>query len=170
MVADIVFMVLKKIKKVMSHPLMCWDIVSEGNARRFDFEMDLEKMRNIKKLNKWELNMKRNIEDSIIWENKTLLVTNAKLDIVWATKNIFEMNGYQPKEVIGKHPKMFQGAETSLSSRKMIRLAVEESSSFECNITNYKKDGSLYTCHIEAYPVFNQSGELINFLAFENAA
>jgi len=85
-----------------------------------------------------------------------------------ATKNMYKMNGYQSGEVIGKTPKMFQGEATSSQSKKEIRTAIDNLVAFETNIVNYKKDGSLYNCHIEGFPVFNKRGRLVNFIAIEN--
>jgi PAS domain S-box-containing protein len=158
-----------QINKVMGHPLLCWDIVKEGMNRRTEFAHDIQSLQYLLDKNKWASPM-QSIDSSIIWENKTIVVTDTDLNILVATKNMYQMNGYNPAEVIGKHPKMFQGKETSMQSRQQIKIAIEQKTNFNCNILNYKKDGSLYTCHIEGYPVFNSMGQLVNFIAFENAA
>ncbi len=154
----------------MAHPLLCWDIIMEGIGRRAEFNQDITVLQNLMKVQNWQLIMERTIDDCIVWENKTILVTNPDLQIILATKNIYQMNGYKPDEVIGKHPKMFQGEETSITSRKIIKVAIDKQLPFDCNIINYRKDGNLYTCHIECYPIFNKKGQLVNYLALENAA
>ena len=153
----------------MAHPLLCWDIIMEGTSRRTEFNKDITALQNIMKVHNWHLIMERTIDNCIVWENKTILVTNPALQIILATKNIYQMNGYKPNEVIGKHPKMFQGEETSITSRKIIKVAIDKQLPFNCNIVNYRKDGRQYTCHIECYPIFNKKNQLVNYLALENA-
>ena len=153
----------------MAHPLLCWDIIMEGTSRRTEFNKDITALQNIMKVHNWHLIMERTIDNCIVWENKTILVTNPALQIILATKNIYQMNGYKPNEVIGKHPKMFQGEETSITSRKIIKVAIDKQLPFNCNIVNYRKDGKQYTCHIECYPIFNKKNQLVNYLALENA-
>jgi hypothetical protein len=121
------------------------------------------------KVNTWDTLLDRSLDNCIIWENKTILVTNPCLEIVEATKNIYSMNGYRAHEVTGGHPKIFQGKETPIASRKHIKIAVEKQQPFGCDIINYCKDGKLYTCHIDGYPNFNKKGQLVNFIALENA-
>ncbi|MEO6729822.1 MAG: PAS domain-containing protein [Ferruginibacter sp.] len=154
----------------MAHPLLCWDIVMEGSARRKEFAKDITALQNCIKANGWYTLLESAVDNCIVWENKTIIVTDPALQIILATKNIYEMNGYQPHEVIGKHPKMFQGEATSIVSRKKIKTAVEKQVPFECDIVNYRKDGRIYTCHIEGYPIFNRKKQLVNFIAIENAA
>ena len=154
----------------MAHPLLCWDIIMEGTSRRTEFNKDITALQNLMKVHNWHLIMERTIDNCIVWENKTILVTNPALQIILATKNIYQMNGYKPEEVIGKHPKMFQGEETSITSREIIKVAIDKQLPFDCNIINYRKDRTLYTCHIECYPIINKKGQLVNYLALENAS
>ena len=80
------------------------------------------------------------------------------------------MNGYYPKDVLGKSPKMFQGPLTSAKALDNIKIAVKNQLPFKEIITNYKKDGSLYECEIKAVPKFDAKGNLVNYIAFERIA
>ncbi|MBL7769229.1 MAG: PAS domain-containing protein [Flavipsychrobacter sp.] len=151
----------------MSHPLLCWDIILEGRSRRQEFSTDISYLNRLQQSGYWTYSPGRPLDNVLVWENKTILVTNADLKILFASKNIERMNGYQPWEVIGKSPKLFQGPATQLSSRKMIRTALSEIKPFNCTILNYRKDGTLYNCKIEGYPLLNESGRLTNYVAIE---
>lgn len=106
-----------------------------------------------------------------IVDNDTIVVvTCTKLKIVFATKNIVRMNGYQSEEIIGKSPKIFQGKATCSKTSSEIRQAIENREPFEKIVTNYRKDGEIYKCHIKSFPIFNKKGELSHFIAFEKAA
>jgi PAS domain S-box-containing protein len=106
----------------------------------------------------------------VIQSKKTIVVTNANNEIVYASGNITKMNGYSSEEVIGKSPKMFQGKLTSEVSRSNIKKAIMNKLPFKEIILNYRKDGTLYLCEIEAYPKFDAKGNLINYIAFEKLA
>jgi len=154
----------------MKHPLLCWDIIQEGMSRRQTFGADIAALHSLMKRNDWHLKVEQSLDNAIVWENKTILITDPDLQIVLATKNIYRMNGYRADELIGRHPRMFQGPATLETSKKEIKTAIEMRIPFNSNIINYRKDGSTYTCHIEAYPIHNTSGRLVNFIAFENIA
>lgn len=151
----------------MSHPLLCWDIIQEGRIRREEFAKDLQVLSKIQEVNQWNFHSYTSLENALIWENKTILVTSPELVIVFVTKNMAGMTGYMPSEVIGKTPKMFQGPATQEDRRQQIRQAITDKVSFECDILNYRKNGSVYQCRIQGYPVFNTSGSLVHFLAME---
>jgi PAS domain S-box-containing protein len=151
----------------MSHPLQSWDIFLEGRERRKDNAFDLSSIENLMDKFRWEQNSYDAIGNRLVWEGAIILITDAKLSILHATQNMGRLNGYKLQEVIGKTPKMFQGEKTEPEVRKSIRLALEKTQGFDVAITNYRKDGSLYRCNIQAHPLFNKNRELVNFVAFE---
>ncbi len=99
--------------------------------------------------------------------NSTVLVTTPQLRIVYASSSIAKLSGYLPQEVIGQTPILFQGKMTDEETKENIRRSVNRKAAFETSIINYKKNGSLYRCHIKGFPIFNRSKNLVNFIAFE---
>lgn len=153
---------------IMAHPLLCWDIVEEGMSRRAEFRTDIDILYRIQKENCWHFIPERSLDNCLVWENKTIIITTTSLKIVFASKNIYHMNGYTPGEVTGRSPKIFQGKNTSYIQRQYIGNAIKSIQPFDTTIVNYRKDGSMYNCHIEGYPVFNNRQQLVNFIALEN--
>ena len=151
----------------MNHPLLCWDICQEGINRRIALKYDLAVLKKIvaNKIIPYDASP----ENALVWENRVIIITDLKLHIVHATENIYSMNGYLQKEVIGKRPAIFQGEKTEAGERKKIREAIVHQRPFESTITNYKKDGSIYKCHIEGFPLFNKQGTIVHFVAMEKA-
>ena len=86
----------------MMHPLFCWDIVIEGISRRKEFAKDIASLKLLKERNNWHLSVERTLDNCIVGENKTIIATNPDLQIILATENMYDMNGYLPDEVIGK--------------------------------------------------------------------
>lgn len=152
---------------IINMPLMSWDFYAQAFSMMRMSVSDTNLLQNIVSQNNWKKswNFKEHLQD-----NTVIVVTDAILNIVFASKNIVEMNGYYPEEVIGNSPKMFQGKLTNDKISLEISIAVKEQKPFDKIITNYCKDGSIYKCHIKGYPIFNKKGKLINFIAFEKIA
>lgn len=151
--------------KVM--PLVSWDIYAQYFFQTNVVLQDVQSLHQIANKNRWESvwDFKESLQDETV-----IVVTDAQLKIVFASKNIKKMNGYETTEVVGNSPKMFQGAKTDLQVSNEIRQAILNKVPFEKNVINYCKDGSLYKCHIKGFPIFNHKGEVTNFIAFEKIA
>ncbi|WP_299185692.1 PAS domain-containing protein [uncultured Aquimarina sp.] len=147
-------------------PLSSWEFYGEHNWFLNNFKNDLDSLNKITK--KWDF---ENVyHNELVHKKSVIVITNADLKIVYATRNIEKMSGYTPKEVVGNSPKMFQGEQTDLKTSKIIRAAIDNQEPFEVSIVNYKKDRSTYLCHIKGFPVRDKKGKLINYIAFEQAA
>lgn len=136
-----------------------------------ELKHSLSDSRNLKGLalkNKWKLCSDWDIDAPI--DEEVIIVTDAKLTIVFASQNMVKMNGYLPAEVVGNSPKMFQGEMTDSIVSKEIKKAIQLQHSFEKRVLNYRKNGEIYACLIKGYPIFNAKGELSHYIAFEIAA
>jgi PAS domain S-box-containing protein len=153
----------------MSHPLMCWDIYLDAKQRRKELASEIQAINNIHLRNNW--NISHNfIENALIWENSTIVITNLKSEIIYVSENVFVMTGYRSIEVIGKKPTLFQGEKTEILQKELIKNAIVNQKPFDTILTNYKKDGTSYKCHIQGFPMYNNYGKLTNFVAIEKAA
>ena len=148
-------------------PLLSWDLYSVFFRNLKGSEQDLAILNQLSKEFKWDILL--NLSDEL-FTNDAIIVTNSKLQIVFASQGIAEMSGYQPAEVVGNSPKMFQGKGTSTEKRAEINKAISERKPFEATLVNYRKNGQTYDCHIRSFPIFNKKGELTHFIALEKAA
>ena len=129
--------------------------------------IDCNKLSLIASSSKWVVNdwdFKNKLKEEVI------IVTDTKLEIVFASHNLTKMNGYREEEVMGRSPKMFHGSATNSLTSNEIRKAIQLQEPFEKTVLNYKKNGDTYLCLIKGFPVFNRKGELSHFIAFEKAA
>lgn len=148
-------------------PLLCWDFYAEqfDKVKTHVFEKSF--------LLKMSQKMAWAISTDFIHnipQDTVVVVTNPKLEIVFVTENMQGLNGYKPEEVIGGTPRMFQGKDTCVKTSKEIGLAIKAQKPFEKTVLNYCKDGSIYICHIQGFPIFDKKGNLTNFVALERAA
>lgn len=149
-------------------PLLSWDVYCMQTYAQSQLpKEDVLQLEKLALLNKW-VNL-WNFEQKIAQEHKVVVVTDLEQRILFASSQLLSMTGYTPEEVVGKSPKMFQGERTEREITAYIRNAVAQQQPFSTAITNYQKNGDLYTCHIEGYPVFDLEGKLANYIAFEKA-
>jgi PAS domain S-box-containing protein len=148
-------------------PLISWGFSASFQAEIKNIVLDTNKISNLAHDKKWK-NIDWNFRNKL--EEKVILITDTKLNIVFASHNMHKMNGYVEKEVLGHSPKMFQGKETVMKTSNEIREAIALQKPFVKQVLNYKKNGELYYCNIEGFPIFNKKGVLVNFIAFEQAA
>tara|TARA_R110001592_G_scaffold356709_1_gene659036 strand:- start:408 stop:932 length:525 start_codon:yes stop_codon:yes gene_type:complete len=147
-------------------PVLSWDFFAKNLESIKSSDEDMIALMRLRSLNSW--NIDAEVLDERLKVNKNVVVvTDTNLNIVFATKNIWEMNQYHPNEILGKKPNIFQGIKTSKSTLKIVSEAVKTNKPFEVTIVNYRKDGSTYNCWIQGQPVFNQKGKVVNFIAFE---
>ena len=150
---------------IISLPIHSWDLYATFFNKICKSVNDALMLKNLAKDNKWSYG--KNFDDELLEKEHVVVVTDAHLKIVYATQNIYDMNGYKPEEILGKKPKMFQGAETCKETSKIIGQSVQNKEPFEAIILNYRKDGSKYKCWIKGEPILNESGEVVNFIAYE---
>jgi PAS domain-containing protein len=91
--------------------------------------VDLRNLKDIALKNKWESCSEWDIDFPI--KEEVIIVTDAKLTIVFASQNMIKMNGYSPTEVLGKSPKMFQGEVTDRVVSSEINAAIHLQQAFE---------------------------------------
>lgn len=103
-------------------------------------------------------------------ENRELIITDTNFKIIFASKTISSISGYQPEEIVGESPVIFQGKATSKETRHKIKAAISQLKPFKEVILNYRKNGETYWCEIEAYPMFDLNGRFQNYIALEKIA
>lgn len=148
-------------------PLLSWDFGREYLDELNLIFTDCNKLNFIASANKWSA---EDWDFSNKLKEEVVIVTDAKLEIVFASHNMTKMNGYVESEVLGKSPKMFQGHNSSKTTSSEIREAIQSERPFVKTVVNYNKNGEIYVCLIKGFPVFNLKGKLSHFIAFEKAA
>lgn len=152
-------------KAINSYPISSLDIYAQHFGIVCKNLQDVKLLGDLAESKKWELGVP--FRSEIMDKDHVVVVTDTKLNIVYASQNIYMMNGYRPEEIIGQQPKMFQGVETCETTRKEVSQAIKNRKVFEATLTNYRKDGSTYKCWIKGSPVFDRNGKVVNFIAFE---
>ncbi len=88
--------------------------------------------------------------------------------INWVNKHFEDFTGYHLSEIVGMSAcDLLQGPDADSQKSYEIREAIRTKSNCRTIITNYTKSGKEYQADINITPVFNEDGELINFIAIQ---
>ncbi|MDP1674208.1 MAG: PAS domain-containing protein [Burkholderiales bacterium] len=85
----------------------------------------------------------------------SILITDATKDakIVYANKAFKTLTGYAPSEVIGKTPRILQGAATDRKVIARLTDSLKRGGRFEGKAINYKKNGTPFIMYWRVLPV-----------------
>lgn len=85
----------------------------------------------------------------------SILITDATKDakIVYANKAFKTLTGYDPSEVIGKTPRILQGAATDRKVITRLTDSLKRGGRFEGKAINYKKNGTPFIMYWRVLPV-----------------
>lgn len=92
--------------------------------------------------------------------NGIMIVKNSEkgegmLRMVYVNQAQLNISGYTEKELLGQDPKIFQGPENDREILNALKKAITDLLPYECELLNYKKDGSPYWINLSMIPVFN---------------
>lgn len=87
--------------------------------------------------------------------------------ILYVNNAFTKMSGYTKEEIIGKTPRILQGAKTDKALLVHLKETLLRREHFEGETINYRKDGTEYTVHWNISPIYDNEGKLIAFLSFQ---
>lgn len=97
-----------------------------------------------------------------------IIVTDAEGKIEWTNKGFFNITGYSLNEMIGKSPgSVLQGENSSKETIAYLKNQILKKEPFDCEILNYHKTGHPYWIRINGQPLFDKSGNVVQFFALE---
>jgi len=85
----------------------------------------------------------------------SILITDATASgkIIYANKAFKKLTGHDPSEVIGKTPRILQGAGTDKKVINRLAVALKSGGKFEGKAINYKKDGTPFIMYWRVLPI-----------------
>lgn len=97
-----------------------------------------------------------------------VIITDKNGLIEWVNDGFTHLSDYTAAEVIGKKPGSFlQGPLTNPNTVETIRAKLREKKEFTTELINYRKNGSPYWNRIAISPIFDENGELTQYISVE---
>ncbi|RFM26611.1 PAS domain-containing protein [Deminuibacter soli] len=151
-------------------PLLSWDIFMESYQQLINsskqVRKDLDALERLAGQHKW--NQEFEYQPYLLGRLNAIIVTDAQQQIVWTSHNFESLTGYKLKEVLGKRPSLLQGPETSSEIKQHISEQLRQPAILKnIQVVNYRKNGESYLCEFDIHPLFNNTGALVHFIAFE---
>jgi PAS domain S-box-containing protein len=101
--------------------------------------------------------------------DNAVVITDAEGFTEWVNDAFTRVTGYTFDEVKGLRPGwVLQGPGTDRATVDALRASLQAGSSHNCELLNYRKDGSEYWVEIEVQPVRDADGVLTHFIAVES--
>ncbi|UQB42122.1 EAL domain-containing protein [Thiomicrospira microaerophila] len=94
-----------------------------------------------------------------------IMITDPYHRIMRVNRAFTEITGYSADEILGKTPKILRSDQHESSFYNQIKYQLRSRHSWQGQIWNRKKDGSLFLDDLLIQPVYNEQKELINFVA-----
>lgn len=153
--------------KKLNTPLKCWDIYAMhliNQAAEFTVKLELDILKGYKKKYGWLFDFEKLLCNS---NYEAIVLTDANSNIEWTSKGFTKMTGYSASYSKGKRPSFLQGEKTSKHSIENIKRNLKRQDCTKETIINYKKNGDVYNCYIEFFPLKNNRNRITHFLALE---
>ncbi|MCX2740305.1 PAS domain-containing sensor histidine kinase [Pontibacter anaerobius] len=97
-----------------------------------------------------------------------VVIMNPAGKIEWVNDGFCRLTGYDRHEVVGHIPsELLQGSGTDPKTSKRIRSKYESRKPFSEEVLNYRKTGEKIWFYIDVTPIFDQEGNLQNYIAIE---
>ncbi|WP_281926256.1 PAS domain S-box protein [Methylocystis bryophila] len=101
--------------------------------------------------------------------DNAVIVTDATGRIEWVNDAFTRITGWRAGEVAGRKPGEFlQGPETDPKVARFMSEELRAGRGFTVKLINYRRSGEKFWFAIEVQPLFNEAGELTNFMAIES--
>ena len=97
-----------------------------------------------------------------------MVVTDPRRDdnpIVWANSAFLGLTGYGRDELYGHNCRRLQGPLTDPATLKGLRDAIAQGGAFECELLNYRKDGTPFWNGMTVNPVRDADGDILYFFS-----
>ncbi len=128
-----------------------------------DISIALERFNAIAEQEKQQQNL---AISSIAFEShEAILITDANTNIIRSNKAFTKLTGYSQQEVQGKSPSILKSELHTESFYKALWKSIYNKGSWQGEIWNRKKDGSLYPCWQSISSVLNQKGEVTHYIS-----
>ncbi|MCW8838708.1 MAG: CHASE domain-containing protein [Thiovulaceae bacterium] len=95
-----------------------------------------------------------------------VIVTDNEQKIMYVNSAFENSTGYTQADIYGKNPNFLQGKDSNKQTIQYIKDKLKSNETCECEILNYKKDGSKFWNQLSITPIF-ENNKIIRYIAIQ---
>ena len=99
---------------------------------------------------------------------ESIIITEPDGTIRYVNPAFTRLTGYTSEEVVGKNPKIWSSGKHSSAFYKQMWQAIQSGEIWSADLTNRRKDGSLYSAELTVAPLYDDFGSIEGFVGIEN--
>jgi len=96
-----------------------------------------------------------------------IVITDKTSKIIWSNRAFSNLTGYEPDEIIGKNPNILKSGLHDAGFYNQLWNTIEAGKVWHGELTNKRKNGSLYVEEMTITPVKNSDGQITHFIAIK---
>lgn len=87
--------------------------------------------------------------------------------LIYVNDAFVDLTGYSPEEVLGENCRFLQGEHTRPEPVAEMREAIDAEQPVTVELRNYRKNGTEFWNRVEVVPVHDETGDLVNYVGFQ---
>ncbi len=121
----------------------------------------------LKRKNQLSESLIKKLTEAVEQSANHIMITNIDGKIEYINKRFTEVTGYTKEETIGQSPNILKSGTYSKSEYKELWTTVLSGKTWNSELINKKKSGELYWEKNIITPIFNEKGEITNFISIK---
>jgi diguanylate cyclase (GGDEF)-like protein/PAS domain S-box-containing protein len=109
----------------------------------------------------------RRMSTAVAQSPHSIAITDLAGNIEFVNQALVNTSGYPASELIGQNPRVLQSGKTPRLQYEELWSALSRGESWRGEFINRRKDGREYTERALIYPVRDEAGKIINYLAYK---
>ena len=107
-------------------------------------------------------------DDALLNISQGVMVTNSDRKIVYTNKAFEDLTGYTRENIYGQTADFLQGKDTDIESISFIKENLKKLIPFECELLNYRKDGTTFWNRLSITPILDEKNNIKRYIGIQD--
>ncbi len=112
-----------------------------------------------------DIAQRRLLSAAVEASNDLVLITDPSFQIEYVNKAFVTVTGYEPEEVLGRHPRFLHGRKTPGTAYDRLRARMRAGRAVRAELVNYRKDGTPFWIDLSVVPVPGSDGTVEHWVS-----
>ena len=112
-----------------------------------------------------DIAQRRLLSAAVEASNDLVLITDPSFRIEYVNQAFVNVTGYEPDEVLGRHPDFLQGRKTPGNALDRLRATMRAGRAVRAELVNYRKDGTPFWIDLSVVPVTGSDGQVEHWVS-----